>query len=205
MKPTKTLPPDYQTVYALDLVKNVRVALFLNLAVLITFFIFGGVFSRISAQIRPEMAVGGEQSFLADVNILSLVIAFIVMVLLHEGIHGFFFWVFTKERPNFGFKLLYAFAAAPEWYIPRNQFIWVGSSPLVLISIAGVALMPLFPISWISGLVFLLTFNAAGSMGDVYTIIKALTYPKDILINDQGESFTIYGLGENPHEFPPPG
>ena len=195
MKPTKTLPPNYQTVYALDLIKNVRTALFLNLAVLITFFIFGGVFSRISALIRPEIGIGGEQSFLSNVNILSLVIAFIVMVLLHEGIHGFFFWVFTKERPNFGFKLLYAFAAAPEWYIPRNQFIVVGSSPLIFISIAGVALMPLIPLSWISGLIFLLTFNAAGSMGDVYTIIISLTHPKEILVNDQGESFTIYGVG----------
>ena len=196
MKPTKTLPPNYQTVYALDLIKNVRIALFLNLAVLITFFIFGGLFSQISAQIRPEIAVGGKQSFLADVNILSLVIAFIMMVLLHEGIHGFFFWVFTKERPNFGFKLLYACAAAPDWYIPRNPFIVIGSAPLVLISIAGAALLPLVPISWISGLVFLLTFNAAGSMGDVYTIIISLTHPKEVLVNDHGESFTIYGIGE---------
>lgn len=188
----KILPKNYQARYMLDLKKNIPVALSLNLAVLFMLFIWGYFFIRIATILRPS-AWFGEQGFLGEIGIIHVVLVFVFMVLIHEGIHGLFFWLFTKERPHFGFKLLYAYAAAPEWYIPRDKYIWIGLSPLVLVSILGVALFPWIPIDWFPSLILLLTINAAGSMGDAFIILVTLSHSKNVLIQDLGDRFTIYG------------
>jgi len=188
----KTLPPNYQQRYNLDLKENFRVALSLNLAVLFMFFVWGYFFIRIATILRPSAWLG-EQGFHGEVDLVHVVVIFAIMVVFHEGIHGLFFWLFTKERPHFGFKLLYAYAAAPEWYIPRNQYIWIGLSPLVLVSILGVVLFPWISIDWFPGLILFLTINAAGSMGDAFIILVTLSHSKNVLIQDFGDSFTIYG------------
>jgi hypothetical protein len=193
MKPTKTLPPDYKPLYILDLTKNFKAAIFLNLGALLAFFLYIRLFIWIGTSLRPELGVG-ELISLWSMDILTMIAAFVIMVFLHEGFHGFFFWLITKERPKFGFKLAYAYAAAPDWYIPRNQFIIVGLAPLVLIAIIGIALMPFLPLAWIPTLIFLLIFNSAGAMGDVVTVVISLFYPKQFLVNDLGDSFTIYGV-----------
>ena len=44
----KTLPPDYQAIYSLDLKQNVRIAMILNMVVLFMFFVWGYFFIQIS-------------------------------------------------------------------------------------------------------------------------------------------------------------
>jgi hypothetical protein len=189
---TKTLPPDFEPLYTLDLTKDLRVGMYLNLAVLFMLFIFGYLFLWAGRTLRPE-AWSGEQTLLGEIGLVDLAVVFVLMVLLHEGIHGLFFWVYTGERPKFGLKLLYAYASAPDWYIRRNPFMWVGLSPLILISLSGVLLIPWIPVGWIPALILFLTINAAGSMGDAFIILKLLSQPDDALIQDLGDSFTIYG------------
>jgi hypothetical protein len=189
---TKTLPLDFEPLYTLDLAKDLRVGMLLNLAVLFMLFIFGYLFLWAGKTLRPE-TWSADQTLLGEIGLVDLVVVFVLMVLLHEGIHGLFFWVYTRERPKFGLKLLYAYASAPDWYFHRNPFIWVGLSPLVLISLIGVLLIPWLPIAWIPPLILFLTINAAGSMGDAFIVLKLLSQPDDALIQDLGDSFTIYG------------
>ncbi len=78
------------------------------------------------------------------------------------------------RAPLFGLRGLYAFAAAPGWYIPRNPYLWIGLSPLVLISIFGLLLVPLIPQSVLFAWLFGLTYNAAGAAGDLYFVFWLL-------------------------------
>jgi hypothetical protein len=192
--PTKTLPEDYKPVFQMDLSKNKGLAIGLNVTALALFLVFGVWFARISMRLRPELWQEGRAVSLGTSEVLSLVLALVLMTVLHEGVHGLFFWWFTKEKPKFGIKLLYAYAAAPDWYLPRNLFLIVGSAPLVLLSAIGIALMPVFPLGWMPGLIFFLTFNAAGAVGDILTVIVVLNQPKEALVNDLGDNFTVYGV-----------
>jgi hypothetical protein len=65
---------------------------------------------------------------------------------------------------------------------------------MILISLLGVAFIPWCPVAWMPALILFLTINAAGSMGDVYVVLKLLSQPDDALIQDLGDSFTIFGL-----------
>jgi hypothetical protein len=128
MQPLRRLPTDYEQHMAIDLSKN-RVLL-------------------VALQVRtesPNLAL--QLSSLTDlvtfIGVVLLLLA--VQVILHELIHGFFFWFFTRSRPTFGFKGFYAYAAAPDWYLPRNQHLIVALAPLVLITGLGLVLLTFVP------------------------------------------------------------
>jgi hypothetical protein len=125
-------------------------------------------------------------------SVLGIVVSLVGVIILHELVHGVFFWVITGQRPHFGFKGAYAFAAAPTWYIARGPYLIVGLSPLVLITIAGVLLLPVVPLEILSPLALALTFNGAGAIGDAAIVVYLLTLPPSVLINDRGDAVAVY-------------
>jgi len=114
------------------------------------------------------------------------------MVFLHEGIHGLFFWIFTKEKPKFGFKLIYAYAGAPGWHITKWPYLVIGIAPLIIISIIGFAVMLIVPVEWIIPIMLFITINAGGAAGDIYTVFWLLKSPENILVHDSGDWVKIF-------------
>jgi hypothetical protein len=114
------------------------------------------------------------------------------MLVLHELVHGAFFWLFTHQRPHFGFKGAYAYAAAPDWYIPRRQYMLVGISPLVVLSLLGVLLLPVLPAGALLPWLVALAGNAAGAVGDALIVGWLLFQPDSVLVQDHGDAVTVY-------------
>lgn len=196
METTKELPPFYELESSFDLKNNRKLLIGLNVVGLGLMVFFIWFFWQVAAWLRPEMS--GNFSFEIE-NIGPLVWGvvgflfsmFLVMV-LHELAHGLFFWVFTKTRPIFGFKGAYAYAAAPDWYFPRGAYLVVGLAPLVLISLAGILLMPIFPMQIMWMLLAALVMNASGAVGDLAVCGWLLFKPNTVLINDFGDVIRIY-------------
>jgi len=191
MKPVKELDPDY--LYAGEInVNNRKIAIALNLAGLALLFLFGRLFLQIGAAIRPEIESATLMSVFAHVDLLAAILGLIGVLSLHELVHGFFFWLFTGERPKFGLHILYAYAAAPDWYVPRNRFFVVGLAPFAGITLTGLLLLPFVPFPAVPIMLFCLIFNAAGSVGDLAVGGWLLSQPKDLMVNDTGPSMTFY-------------
>jgi hypothetical protein len=168
----------------------------LGLGSLLAFVGFGFLFLLLAFLLSPSF----PRNFRLVVNfqvlvivLLSIVVVSIVVIIVHEAVHGLFFWLFTKKHPVFGFKWAYAYAAAPEYYIPRDQFLVIGIAPLILISLVGLALFSVTPFVVTLILVLMLTINAAGAIGDLYVIGWLLTRPASLVIQDSGDSMTVYG------------
>jgi hypothetical protein len=200
MQPTNSLPANYSPVGTLDLSSNKPALIWLNILGTVLFFLFGYLFLRAAFVLRPT-DMGAAISVFSS-NQLTLILAVLlltaIMLTIHELIHGVFFWVFTKDRPHFGFKWFYAYAAAPDWYLPRNQHLVVGLAPLVLITLAGLALLAIVPATAIPAVLFFMTMNASGAVGDIVTVLWLLTQPPTVLVQDVGDSFTIYGTAQSP-------
>jgi hypothetical protein len=125
--------------------------------------------------------------------VIGAIIAMPLVIVLHEAVHGIGFWAFTRQRPRFGFKGWYAYAAMPEnVYLTRNPNIVVGLAPLVVLTVLGLALAPLLPLSVLPTLVCFLTLNAAGAVGDMFWIIWLLRRPANALISDLGDKMVVY-------------
>lgn len=100
----------------------------------------------IFATVLRYKSEGGELAFQKSSRDLANggwgLLVVVLAVISHELIHALFFRFFTGEWAIFGFKGIYAYAAAPQWYIPRNLHIAVALAPLVILSLLGVLLIP---------------------------------------------------------------
>lgn len=113
-------------------------------------------------------------------------------LVIHEGIHGIFFWLFTHSRPKFAFRGAYAYAAAPGWYIHRNPFLVTTLAPLLIISLAGLVIMRFVPAAALAAVWFIIIMNASGSVGDMLVAVWILRHTRLGCIQDQGDKVTLY-------------
>ena len=121
-------------------------------------------------------------------------LALIAALILHELVHGLFYWLFSSRRPKFGVQGLFPYAAAPSGvYFPRNQFLVVGLSPLVLFTAVGLLLMVIVPIAFVPFLLFFVAVNASGAAGDLIMVIQLMPFSSDTWMEDNDSGVIIYG------------
>jgi hypothetical protein len=189
-RPNRTLPGDYRPAGSIDLSTNVPAQVVLSIAGVALFFLFAAGFAWAIGALRPDAAT---ISLSVDtggllLGILALVVATAIILVLHEAAHGLCFWLFTRERPRYGFKGLYAYAAAPDWHFPRLEYAIIGAAPLVLLSLGGLTLALVAPIGALPLLLYALTMNAAGAIGDILVLVWIAVSPRGSLFRDRGDA-----------------
>ncbi len=193
MNPTKILPETHALAWAVDMKKDRRLHWMLQLAGLVWFFFASFIVLKIMAVLRPDFTL--EAKFdIAGVLLAALAALLIIFVTvtLHELVHGFFFWFFAKARPQFGLGPGYAYAAAPDWYFPKGQYLVIGLAPLVVLTIMGLLAIAIAPIAWLPTLFLAIVFNAGGAIGDIYVCIRIGVEAPDVWIKDTGDGFELY-------------
>jgi hypothetical protein len=196
-KSVKDLPEGYTLDASLDLGKRKGLAVGLNVVAAISVFGYGLLFLFLALRLRPgdaptgwQVQITGITGFLIAGARLFAITA--VMLLLHEGVHGVAFRLYNGEWGTFAFKGLYAYAAAPNWYLPRNQHLVTALAPYLGLSLAGVLLMPFVPRVVLPDLLLFLVLNTAGATGDLAVVVWLLTKPSTALVNDYGDGVAIY-------------
>lgn len=202
MTSCKVLPVGYAPRGTLNLAKNKRALIGLTLAILPLFALSGWLFLRLALLVRSDQAtrdtLTGVVTRLPDHGLavtvtppwlLAFAVALLLLPLLHEAVHGAAFWFITRERPTFAYKVLYAYAAAPGWYIGRTPYVIVA---LVALTLGGLALLPVIPAGLVPALVGFLTFNAAGAVGDLAVVGWLAVRSATTLVRDEGDAITLY-------------
>lgn len=195
LRPTRHLPKDYVLAAAFS-ARDRRTLLRMNLAGLLLLIFSGWLFTALALRLRPrETAAALSFEFegaglIAAVGGVLLLTA--LMLVLHEAIHGLGFWLATGSRPRFGLGRGYAYAAAPEWYLPRSRYLWIGLAPLLVISALGIALIALGPPELIVPALLVAVMNASGAVGDLWVAYLLLRQPGEMLANDRGDEVRFY-------------
>ena len=114
------------------------------------------------------------------------------VTVLHEGIHAAVIRHYGGDV-SFGvgvahFVLPYAYVTTSE-HLRRDQFLAVALAPLVVITLVGVPLMVALESSL---LVYPLTFNAAGAVGDLWLVALLLRHPPGVVVEDSKTGLKIY-------------
>lgn len=200
MNAIQTLPENYRLSAGLNM-KNLSLQLKMNIAGFFLLVLFGWLFTAAAVYLRPDDATTflllkweGVSGILTIVIVLALMF---VTIVVHEGIHGLGFILLAKVRPIFAFRGVYAYAAAPDWFIPRDPYLVIGLAPFVGISLVGVALMAIVPAAWIAPLVLVCVVNATGAIGDLWVAVLLLRQPPEALSNDTGDEIKIYAPGHS--------
>jgi len=126
--------------------------------------------------------------------LLWLIISFVgycLMLPLHELLHGaaFLLW---GGRPYFGAKLPYAlYCGAKNQLFRRNQYLVVGLSPLVVITLAGVIVTFVAPV--VAAYTLAVTVgNVSGAAGDVWSVGRMLRLPATTLVEDTEVGYRVW-------------
>jgi len=192
---TQHLSPQYRLAGVLDIKHDRKLLLWLNSAGLVITIASIFLFGWWTGMVRPDQA-GMDITVHSLLDILKLfgwvALASVLVVIIHEAIHGVFFWLFTGSRPVFAFKGACAYAAAPGWYLPRGAYMFTGIAPLVILSLAGLVVLAAAPASWLTLITLALVINASGSVGDLAAVIWLARQPASCLAQDFGDRIEIY-------------
>jgi hypothetical protein len=192
----KELPTDYALYRTLDIRerKSLTLITIWGMVLLVLSLI---IFPLITLWVRPELN-GKLQLFKMNgvldglIQFGTLLVVTVVMLVFHEGLHGVCFWGFTKSRPRFAFKGFYAYAAAPDWYLPKGQYLVTALAPLVGITIICLVCIAFVNASWILALLWMLTLNTSGAVGDLWVVLVLMRSPAGAYARDYGDRVEIY-------------
>jgi hypothetical protein len=207
MQATTTLPTNYRHQATLDLSKSRKAVVGAIVSGIVLLITVGWLLVQFTHLLRPTALEGirfrdiltitpdGNTSITLPFQlIVDTIVALVLVMLIHELVHGVFFWRFAGQRPTFGIKGLYVYVAAPaEVYFPRNQYLIVGIAPFVLLTLVGLLLMIIVPVVVVPILMLFIAFNAAGAAGDLQMSARLLSYSPDTLMQDSGTSVIVYG------------
>jgi len=204
-----TLPPGYSQQAVVDPSQNRSFVVIAVLAGIVLLVIMGWLLVQFTNSLRPG-ALGGiglgdilttaDNGYALNVPfglIRDFVLALILVLIIHELVHGLFYWWLSGKRPKFGLHGAFPYAAAPEGvYFPRNWFLIVGVAPLLCLTLLGLPLILIAPAPLVPILLFFVTFNAAGSAGDMLIMVGLLSFSADTVMEDSDTAIIVYGPRE---------
>ena len=189
METVQSLPESYKEVCSIDLQKNKKEALIVN--------VIGGAVSLVMYIImemrKPFMTWIFEKADKGQLlpALAALILGTVVYVVLHEFTHGITMRCLGGKQVKYGFTGMYAYAGSNEDYFPKRQYICIALAPVILWGVIFAALQILLP-EWEWVIWFLQIMNIGGAAGDLYVTAKVAGMSKTILVMDTGVNMTVY-------------
>lgn len=192
MKAIGVLPEDYGEIYSLNLQKDKRTAIIVNLlalAIAAVMAVSMNFFVPVTSFF--DMSGGIVRYFL---RLAALIVLMVLYMVLHELVHGIAMKLCGTKRVKYGFTGLYAFAGSEDYY-DKKSYIFIALAPIVLWGTVLAAVNFFVPTEWFWIVYMIQLINISGAAGDLFAAVKFSRMPKDILIQDSGVSMRVFYIG----------
>lgn len=189
MKSYNRLPEGYKEIYSVDLQKDKKAALLVNVIGVIIMLVMGVPMHFVVPVTKLfDMSAGLGAYFLRFGALIVLMVAYMI---LHELVHGVAMKLCGTKKVKYGFTGMYAFAGSEDYY-SKKPYIFIALAPVVLWGVVLAVINPFVPEQWFWVVYFIQIFNISGAAGDFFVTAKFSRMPKDILIHDSGVGMTVY-------------
>ena len=122
-----------------------------------------------------------------------LIVSIILLIPVHELIHGLFFKLFGNGKLKFGFHGFAFSCSMPSHYFNKRAYTLIGLAPLIIISIiTGALSIFMYKSDYFIIPYAVLAINFSSSIGDIYVIFVLFKYKKTVLVNDIGVAMRFY-------------
>mgnify|MGYP004687089273 FL=1 len=192
MKAIGVLPEDYGEIYSLNLQKDKRTAIIVNLlalAIAAVMAVSMNFFVPVTSFF--DMSGGIVRYFL---RLAALIVLMVLYMVLHELVHGIAMKLCGTKRVKYGFTGLYAFAGSEDYY-DKKSYIFIALAPIMLWGTVLAAVNFFVPTEWFWIVYMIQLINISGAAGDLFAAVKFSRMPKDILIQDSGVSMRVFYIG----------
>ena len=189
MKAIGVLPEDYGEIYSLNLQKDKRTAIIVNLlafAIAAVMAVSMNFFVPVTSVF--DMSGGIVRYFL---RLAALIVLMALYMVLHELVHGIAMKLCGTKRVKYGFTGLYAFAGSEDYY-DKKSYIFIALAPIVLWGTVLAAVNFFVPTEWFWIVYMIQLINISGAAGDLFAAVKFSRMPKNILIQDSGVSMRVF-------------
>lgn len=197
--PSHTIQDSHMPISTLDFRDNKQMMLFSYGLRAMGAIVFSAIFYLIVGQVHPDVGLTLESLItirvdgLPDIVSIALIIGAVVFVLwLHELIHASVFMAHTGATPNIGMRGPMIFASAEGYMNTRNAMIINALAPFVVISVLGLLLMAIVPVSALAWVFIPTVANAAAAGGDFMAVYWLLSLPGHAKIEDHGDVLIAY-------------
>ena len=193
MKAYEHLPEGYAKIYSIDLQKNVKTAILVNLlaGVIAALMVIPVHFAvPIQTLFFPVGGVGELQ-----IKTVVMIGAMILYMILHELVHGVAMKICGTKKVKYGVTGIYAFAGSEDLY-DKKSYIFVALAPVVFWGVVLLIINLFVPLGWFWVVYLIQIANISGAAGDFFVTVKFLKMPRDILVQDYGVGMTVYSKEE---------
>lgn len=185
---TKILPKEYALVKTITMKTNKKLMVGLNVAVLVLLVPFVvGLYKMMQPWLQEGMELREAFFFLLFTGVGTILI-----LVMHELVHGIFIKNYSRDKVTYGFNGLFASAGSPDYYFTKKEYIVIALAPFVLIDLVLMGLL-LLAGGWVFyGIYMVLALHATGCIGDLYVFIQIIRYPRSTYMRDTGLEMFFY-------------
>ncbi len=202
LQSTQNLPENYHQIDELDLNKNRGLAMILTLTGVGLLFGVSWLLLQSLDFLRPEylsseniLIITGMREFWRGV--LLLIVSMGLMTILYSGFRWLMFLIITRQHPKLSVQGFSAFTTAPTWYIPRRAYLLISLTPVMLITLIGVAIIPIVPLNFVPGVMLVVSLNFSAAINDIVTAYWLLRRPKNIFIQSYRDGVRVFGISDH--------
>lgn len=189
MKAFGNLPDGYREICSVDLKKDKKAAVGVNLLAIAIAVILVLPMNAVVPVDRSFSIQNGAESILT--RYLPLFGLIVLYAILHELVHGIAMKICGTKKVKYGFNGMYAFAGSDDYY-DRTAYIFIALAPIVLWGVVLAVVNILVPAGWFWVIYIIQVLNLSGAAGDLYVSVKFSRLPRDILVHDYGIGMVVY-------------
>lgn len=189
MKSFVSLPDGYEEICAVDLQKDKKPAIVVNLI---------AVAIGVMMALPMHFVVSISSLFSMENGLLNYMLRFgallvlsVLYMVLHELVHGAAMKLCGTKKVKYGFTGLYAFAGSTDFY-DKSAYIFIALAPVVLWGIVLAVINPFVPTEWFWVVYMIQITNLSGAAGDLFVTVKFSRLPAGILIQDYGVGMKVF-------------
>ena len=198
MHTCQVLPEGYREYYSVDLQKNKKTALFVNvLSVVLALLVGIPMHFHYPIWHLFDMSDGFGPYLTRTAVLFFSIFAYIC---LHELTHAAVMRYYGAKKVRFGFTGLYAYAGSLDDYFAKVPYIHTALAPVIVWGVVFIVLSLILKGSWLWIAYFLQILNVSGAAGDLFVAVKFSRFPSDIFVRDTGIGMTVYSREEPANE-----
>lgn len=183
------LPEGYKQIFSINLQKNKKIAVLINilaLVIAVILAVIGHFIVPISELFSMDDGIG-----MYALRFIVMIVGMIAYIILHELVHGITMKHFGCQKVKYGFTGIYAFAGCDDYFC-KKEYIIIALAPVIVWGIVLAVINAFVPGEWFWVVYFIQISNISGAAGDAYVTLKFSKMPKDILVKDIGVGMTVY-------------
>lgn len=186
MNTTTELPSGYEASISIEIEKSKILSRFIKtIQVVLAVIMFGAASVIMGTDGLTQM---DEVAF----HLVILMLGMMSYTILHELIRGFLMRGFSGQKPIFRFSGPYAHVGSPAYFSKGHELAIMIIPVVVTVALSVFGMCKTSDMSWMWVFYLILMVCVAGSVSDIYVIVRVIRESSDILIQNVGSTFVIF-------------